>query len=255
MSTAVPHSGATRAPGRRLPRRSTLLLAASVLAGLLLVLWGVDRLARWGAEAVLTDRIAAETGVRTPPEVEIDSSFVLLQMLRGRYEDVEVGLEGIASGPLRIERLDAELSGVRLSFHDLLYRNPVPIYVEGSQERATLRYDDLNTYLELTGRPVRIENASDGEVRLTGSVQIFGREVSASSQAGLTAEDGRILVQPTELQTGTALDAASRLLLQQRFGFAVPVDSLPFGQRLTAIDPQESTVEIEARGDGVFINA
>ena len=254
MSTAVSQRGGTRAPGRRLPRRSTLLLAASVLAGILLVLWGVDRLARWGAEAVLTDRIAAETGVRTPPEVEIDSRFVLLQMLRGRYEDVEVGLEGIASGPLRIERLDAELSGVRLSFHDLLYRNPVPIYVDGTRERATLRYEDLNTFLELTGRPVRIENASDGEVRLTGSVELFGQEVTASSQAGLTADEGRILVQPTELETGTALDAASRLLLQQRFGFSVPVNSLPFGQRLTAIDPQESTLEIEALGEGVLIS-
>ncbi len=242
-----------RTARHRRPRRSTLLLAASVLLGIVLVLWGADRLARWGAETVLAGRIAVETGVATRPEVQIEAPFFLLQVVRGRYDDVHITLEGVGSGPLRIERLEAQLSGVHLSFHDLLTRTPVPVYIEESQERATLRYEDLDAYLEATGRPVRIEGTADGEARLTGSVRILGREVSASAQAELAAEDGQISVRPTQLDTGTALDRASELLLQQRFAFSVPMDPLPFGQRLTTIEPQESELVVEARGSEIVV--
>ena len=253
MSTAVQQPDETTAPPRRRPQRSTLLLAASVLLGVALLLWGADRLARWSAETVLANEIEANTGVLTRPEVDINGPFFLLQMVRGRYDDVQVDLEGLGSGPLRIQRLRAELIGVHFSFHDLLARNAVPIYIESTREQATLRYEDLNAYLEATGRPVRIESAPDGGARLTGSIQIFGREVSASAQAGLSAEDGQISVRPTQLDTGTGLDQASRLLLQQRFAFAVPMDPLPFGQQLTGIDTQDTGLVVEARGRDVIV--
>ena len=89
--------------------------------------------------------------------------------------------------------------------------------------------------------------------RLTGSIQIFGRKVSASAQAGLSAEDGQISVRPTQLDTGTGIDQASRLLLQQRFAFAVPMDPLPFGQQLTAIDQRRTGLVVEARGSKILV--
>lgn len=253
MTLAAQESGTTTGRPRR-PRRSTLLIAASVVLEVALLLWGADRLARWGAESVLTDRIAVEAGVATRPDVDIESPFFLLQAVRGRYDDVQVTLEGLGSGPLRIERLHAELSGVHLPFSNLVTRSPVPVRIERSREEATLRYEDLNDYLAATGRPVRIESAAEGTARLTGSVGLLGREVSASARAELAAEDGRISVRPTQLDTGTALDRASALLLQQRFAFAVPMDPLPFGQRLTDVDAQESHLVVEARGSDIVVN-
>jgi hypothetical protein len=240
-------------PTRRRPRTSTLLLAASVLVGVALLLWGADRLARWGAETALARQIQSSTGVLTRPDVEVNGPFFLVQMARGRYDDVEVTIDGLSSGPLRIERMHAELRGVHLPFHDLLTRNSVPIAIESSREEATLRYDDLNDYLDATGRPVQVEAAPDGQMRLTGSVQIFGRTVSASARVSLEADDGQISVRPSQLDTGTGLDRASRLLLQQRFAFVVPMDPLPFGQRVTSIDPGSSGLIVEARGSDVVV--
>lgn len=253
MTTAAQKFDETTTPDHRPSRRSTLLLAATVLIGIVLLLWGADRLARWGAQTVLAGQIEARTGVLTRPQVEVNGPFFLVQMVRGRYDDVDVTVEGLGPGPLRIQRLQAELVGVRLSFHALLTRDTVPIYIESTREQALLRYEDLNSYLEATGRSVRLESAPDGAARLTGSIRILGQEVSASAQAGLAAQDGRISVRPTQLDTGTGLDRASRLLLQQRFSFSVPLDPLPFGQRLTAIDPQDSGLMVTARGSGVLV--
>ena len=38
-------------------------------------------------------------------------------------EHVDVGIRGVTSGPLRVDRVDARLRGVRLPFHDVLVRD------------------------------------------------------------------------------------------------------------------------------------
>jgi hypothetical protein len=243
-----------RRPGRPRVRPSTVALVASMLVSAGLLLWGADLLARWGAESLIARHAQAATGVLERPSVDIHGRFFLPQVLSGRYEEVEVTVDDLVSGPLRIERLDAELRGVRLTFHDLLLQKNVPIYVESSRERATLTYEHVNHYLDVTGRQVRIDAAPQGRARLTGTVEVFGREVSASAIAVLEAADGELLVRPSELDTDTDLDAASRLLLRQRFSFVVPMDPLPYGQQLTGIVPSDAGIVVEAEGTDIVAN-
>jgi hypothetical protein len=239
-----------RRPGR--PRVSTALLAASILLGIGLLLWGADLLARWGAESLLARHVQATTGVLERPSVDVGGTFFLPQVLSGRYEEVDIVVDDLTSGPLRIQRLHAELRGVHLTFHDLLVQNSVPIYIEQSRERATLTYDALNSYLDATGRSVRVAAAPAGETLLTGTFQVFGREVSASALAVLDAEDDDLTVRPTQVETGTTLDGASRALLRQRFSFVVPMDPLPYGQRLTGIETTDAGVVVVAEGRDVI---
>jgi hypothetical protein len=234
-------------------RISTLLLAASTLVGTVLLLWGADALARWTAENYLARQVQALTGVLDRPSVEVHGTFFLPQVFAGRYEHVEITVEDLRSGPLRVDRMTADLTGVHLGFHDLLAQNSVPIYVEASREQATLSFDDLNRYLDVTGRPVSVTGGDPGEVLLTGTAEVFGRRISASSEAVLGAEDGDLSVRPTTLDTGTPLDGASRLLLAQRFTFRIPLDPLPFGQRLTSIEAGETALEIQMRGTDVVV--
>ncbi|NEK87548.1 DUF2993 domain-containing protein [Blastococcus saxobsidens] len=234
-------------------RISTAVLAASVLLGTALLLWGADALARWTAESYVARQVQALTGVLELPAVEVHGTFFLPQVLSGRYEHVEIAVEDLRSGPLRLERMTADLSGVHVSFADLVGQDVVPIYIEESEERATLTFEDLNHYLDATGRPVRVESAPAGEVLLTGTVEVFGREVSASSRVVVGADDGSLSVRPTGLETGTVLDAAGQALLRQRFTFLVPMDPLPFGQRIEGITTGETAFEIEAGGDGLLV--
>ena len=234
-------------------RLSTVLLAASVLVGTALLLWGADALARWSVERYLAREVQALTGVLELPSVKVRGSFFLPQALAGRYEHVEVSLEDVRSGPLRLERMTADLTGVHVPFRNLVGQDSIPIYIEESQELATLTYEDLNRYLEITGRPVAVRSGPDGEVLMTGTAEVFGRDVAATSRIVLGAEDGNLTLRPTSLETGTVLDGPSQLLLRQRFAFRVPLDPLPFGQQITALEPGERALQIEARGSRIVV--
>lgn len=247
MSTAIRRWTARR------PRPSTLLLAASVALGVLLFLWGADRLARWAAEGLLARNVQLATGVLDRPEVEVHGTFFLPQLVAGRYERVDILVEDLRAGPLRIEQVDARLTGVHVPFHDLLTQDIDTVYLERTHEVATLTYQDLNRYLEATGRPLGLEGRPDGEAVLTGSVEVLGRRFSASARAVIEAEGGDLAVQPTQIDTATFLDDASRLLLRERFTVTIPMDPLPFGQQLTDVAISEDRVTVEAGGTGVLV--
>jgi len=238
--------------GRR-PRRGTVVLAVTVLLGTALLLWGADWAARWGAESLLARSIQSATGVDDRPQVHVHGTFFLPQVVRGRYGDVEITVDDLTTGPLRIRRVHAQLTGVRLSFHDVLTRQVGPVVIEKSREDATLGYGDLNRYLKATGRSIRIGAAPDGQAKLTGTVTVLGHSISASALARFAPKDGDLAVTPTRLDTDTPLDKASQLLLGQRFSFVVPLDPLPFGQQLTGIRPGKDGVGITARGSAVVV--
>lgn len=242
-----------RVPSLQRVRLSTVLLAASVVLGTALLLWGADALARWTAERFVARQVEASTGVLQRPSVEVHGTFFLPQMFGGRYERVQISVEDVRSGPLRLERVTADLTGVHVPFADLVRSNPAAIYIERSRERATLTFDDINHYLDVTGRPVSVRGGPGDELVLSGTAEVLGQQVSASSRVVLGVEDGALTVRPTELETGTDLDGASRLLLRQRFSFRVPLDPLPFGQQIVDLVPGQTAVEVEARGTGVVV--
>ena len=238
---------------RRGPRRDTVVLALAVLLGTALLLWGADWAARWAAESLLARNIQVATGVTERPTVQVHGAFFLPQVVEGRYDDVGITVRNVTAGPLRIQRVHAELSGVRVSFHDVRVRSVSAVVIEHSAEDATLTYDDLDRYLAATGRPVTVGPAPDGQARLTGTVSVFGHPVSASALARFTPRDGELAVTPTRLDTKTPLDGASKLLLGQRFSFAVPLQPLPFGQQLTGVHPGRDGIRVTARGSAVVV--
>jgi len=244
------------AAARALRRRRTVVTAqvlAFVLA-LAAVLHGADVLARAAARSLVVRAVQERTGVAEPPEVEIHGALFLPQVVRGVYDRVDVRVSGIESGPLQLQQVDAELHGVHLPFHDVLVRDPRRIIVESAVQRASLTYDDLDRYLEVTGRPLTVAPGRGGDVALTGTLEVLGQDVDASVDAALAARDGRLEVSPTQLRTGAdGLDRASRLLLQQRLTFVVPLQSLPFGLEVTGIDVGEQGLLVHARGRGVVL--
>jgi len=237
---------------RRMPRPSTVALALGAALGALLLLWGLDRVAHWGAQTLLQRQIQDATGV-SAVDVQVHGALFLPQVVAGSYDDIEVTVRGLRAGPLRIQRVHAELHGVHLSFHDLLLRDVGAVVVDRSSEQALLGYDDLNSYLDATGRPVRVAPAPGDSTTLTGTVRVLGHDVSASARARLGVRDGSLTVAPTGLATDTALDRASELLLGQRFTFLVPLDPLPFGQELTAVRAGKSGLTVAAGGTGIVV--
>ncbi|WNV73627.1 DUF2993 domain-containing protein [Geodermatophilus sp. DSM 44513] len=240
------------APAGRWP---TAVLAVVVVLGTALLLWGADRLARIGAESVLARTVQERTGVLEPPEVDVGGGPVLLQALRGRYDDVSVDLDVVSSGPVRLRGLSADLGGVYLSFSDLLDGATGGVYVQRSAEEALLTYDDLDRYLRFTGRLLDAEPAGEGQLRLSGSVDVGGAVRPVSALVDVTAEDGALLLEPARLDTAAPLEGVDELLVRQRFTVPVPLDPLLFEGRGVDVAVRPDGLAVRSSGDGVVLSS
>ena len=149
-------------------------IAAGVLVGTVLLLWVADLLARRSAEKLVAQALQEQTGTLEETVVTVRGPFFLPQVLRGRYDDVELSMEGVTSGPLRIASVDARLEDVYLSFHDLLHGDTDRLLVTGSEAEAFLSYDDLNRYLEMTGRPLSRHGPAGVSHRATPILAAYG---------------------------------------------------------------------------------
>ncbi len=233
--------------------RGTVWLALTVVLGTLVLLWGADRLARWGAESALTRAVQEQTGGLERPVVRIEGGPVLLQVLRGRYDHVQVALDSVSSGPLRLQDYTAELDGVFLSFHDLLDGNTGGVFVEDAAEEAFLRTEDLQRYLRFTGRPLAVEGSADGRLRLSGPVEVLGEAFTASAVVELGSDGATLLLRPVQLDAGRSLQGLAELLVTQRFSLRVPLDPLPFAGSVTGIELRENGLEVRTAGRAVVV--
>ncbi|TYP89565.1 DUF2993 domain-containing protein [Blastococcus xanthinilyticus] len=244
--------GRIGAASRRQGRRGAAI-AAGILLGIVLLLWGADLLARRAAEGLVAQALQEHTGTVEEPAVTVRGAFFLPQVLRGRYDEVEIAMEDVSSGPLRIQSVEARLGDVYLSFHDLLHGNTDRLLIAGTEAEAFLSYDDLNRYLDLSGRPLALDAADPGELQVTGSADLLGRRVEATADVELGADGGALVVEPREFGGVPGLSGVSELLLGERFSFRVPLDPLPFAQRITDVRPVDDGVLVDVAGDWVVL--
>ena len=249
-------SGATAVGRPRVGRPWLVAVLVGVLLGTGLLLWGLDRLARQTVQALLAATLQEATGTVGTPTVEVQGGPVLLQALRGRYGEVEVTLEDVSNGPLTFGRVEAQLQGVHLSFHDLLVREADVVVFERSAAQAWLGYDALDRYLQFTGRPMTVLPEGSGaadEVRLTATGQLLDRRYEASATAVVEPTTGALVVRPTEVRTEQQLDRTAARLLAARFRFRVPLDPLPFGSEVADFELGEEALTVRTGGSGVVL--
>jgi LmeA-like phospholipid-binding len=248
-------TAATQAPRFRLSQRARTAIEAIIFVTAVFFLgWGADALARAGAEALLARNIQNATGVSEPPVVDVQGFAFVPQVVRGAYNEVHVTTRGISSGPLRIERVDSQLLDVRVPFHDVLVQDIRRVGVSRSVEDVTLRYEDLNAYFDVTGRPLQLAPAENGETRLTGVVDVLSQQIRVSATVTLSVAGETLRITPREINTGnTTLSQASRLLLGQRLALSVPLGTLPFGHQLTNVAASPDGIRLRAEGVAIIV--
>ena len=235
-------------------RRRLLIQVLGVIGVVAVLLWGADTLARVGAQSLLARNIQDATGLEVLPEVDVHGILFLPQVIRGAYSDVHVTTLGVTSGPLRINRVESQLSDVRVPFHDVLVRDVRRVGVGRSVENLDLTYEDLNAYFAATGRRLQLAPGPNGTVRLSGIIDIANQSVPVSADATLSVEDDVLRISPESLDTGSgSLRAASRFLLGKRLRLIVPLGTLPFGHRLTGVRADSEGLHLTAEGSGIVI--
>ncbi len=237
---------------RRLRGIGLRLLATVVVVGL--VLWGFDRLGRAGAESLFAQDVDSAVGGSAPPTVTLKGAIFLPQVLRGAYQEVDVEAVGVSNGPLRIDRIQAQLVDVRIPFHDVLVRDLRTVGIARSTEQVTVRYADLDRYLAVTGRPLTVTSAGGDRLQLDGTLNVLGQRIRVTSVVALTIDNGALQLTPiTVTTTPESLQRAISLLLAQRLTLTVPMDGLPFGQELVRVTPGRDSIVVEATGTGVVL--
>jgi hypothetical protein len=215
-------------------------VVASVLAVLLtyaLVGWGLDWASRIGAQSLIARSIQRAEHLAIRPQVEVRGWFFVPHVVTGRYSEVDVRVQDVRDGPLRLADVRAQLYGVHVPLHDVVARDVTAVPVDRTHETVTLTYADMNAYLRAEGEQLTVSPGPPGQVKITAHTTLVGHALSVSADAVISEVAGHLKITPTRLATGGPLDDASRVLLGRRLAFDVPTAPLPFGQRITSITP------------------
>ena len=227
--------------------------AIVVVLGLLLVLVGLDFAARAAAQAVVARDVQTTEGLAQQPDVQVNGFPFLLQALRGRYDDVRVKLQGVpAGGTLRLDDVDARLTGVHVSLSTVLRRGRERVPVDAVQVSGTATYATLdaqaNAAIPSGLGTVQFSDGGNGQVKATVHVTGLGAPLTLNGLAKVSLVQGKVritLPQSAVAQLPQTFRPAAAQLLTQ----TVSLPRLPFGLTATAVSvtPQGLTATAQFR--------
>lgn len=231
-------------------------LVALLLLVLLLVV--VDRVAVSVAEGQIADRVQTSQSLPQRPSADIAGFPFLTQVLRGRYKQVGLQVQGLEREGLRLSdiRLDAE--GVRVDPGDLISGTVSSVPVDHARGEVLVSYEDLNAYLANRVEVPKITVARDGQdLRVTGTVELplLNRPVSLSGNARIDIAGDDVTLLPEAVQTVTGFlpdfaEGSAREALTVRFS----IDGLPLGVRLDSARATDEGLLFTAVGDGLTLD-
>lgn len=220
-----------------------------VLLGLLLV---ADRASAALAARAIAEQVQSGTRVTTEPEVDVGGFPFLTQALAGRYEQVQVRVRDVPAGELRLSRLDATLTGVQVPLSEAVSGRVQRVPVERVRARALVPYAELAR--RSGDRRLTVEPAGE-RIRVTGSVQVLGRTLTATAVSRVEVVQGDLVVTAESYEVGS--EAADDLLtraLGDRLDLRIPVAGLPYGLRVTGVDVQPGGVSVLASATDIVLS-
>ena len=230
------------------------LLVGLVVLALLLV--AADRLGLVLAERAVADELVASglTGAGVgEPTVDIRGVPFLTQAVAGRYEQVVVTARDVPAGELRFSEFEATLTGLRVPLSQAVSGDVGDVPVDLLEARAVVPYAALARRSEAAD--VTVEPVGD-RVRVTGTVEVLGRTLSAAAVSRVELQETDIVVTAETLDVGN--DAISDLLtraLDGRLDLRLPVRGLPYGLQPRAVDITDRGVVVDASVQDTVLRA
>ncbi|WP_067813739.1 LmeA family phospholipid-binding protein [Nocardia inohanensis] len=204
-----------------------------------------DRVGVAMAQDEIASKIATEYHLAQRPSVTIGGIPFLTQAVRGRYDDVEIRAGEWSDQGISVRDLDVTLTGVSAPLGDLLASRTSNLEASTATATALVPYDTVKGYA-----PSGVESIShspDG-VRVAGTFEVEGIPVPVPATVVVTVNptaDG-IEVVPVSVQSAMGGPTISLAWLRQSLTFTVPLQKLPLGARLTAIEPEADGLRVTA---------
>ncbi len=254
-SAAVP---SPRPPAARRRRGGLVaIVVIGVVVGLLAVLAVVaESVARQQAAARIADEVRAEFSLPAdqPLDVRIAGASVLLQLLGGRLDEVEVSADRIEVEPFEGD-ISLVLTGVPLDASQPV--DSLSAVVTVTEEVVRAAGENL---LDLPFRGLELE---DGLIRVATALPVFGTELPLTVALAPSVDAGALVLTPTDVALAEGADVPLGDLLgllgldAEGGALAAPsfcVDErLPADISLRSAEVVGAEIELELGGEGVLL--
>lgn len=209
----------------------TLLILIVVLAIALVV---GDRVAVSLAQNEIGRQIAAEYGLAHQPDVTIGGFPFLTQAVDGSYRDIDIRVGDWSDQQISVRDLKVRLTDLSAPLGDLLDRRTQNIVAATATATAVVPYETVKGFA-----PAEVESISQGPngLRVTGTFSMEGIPVPATVIVTVAPTGDGIEVTPISAQAAAGGPMIPLALLRRTLTFTIPLQKLPLGARLTAIEP------------------
>jgi hypothetical protein len=213
-----------------------LLVAVVVLA---VVAIGADFGFRLWAESAVANRVDRSLGLQDRPDVDFHGFPFSLQVLRSRFDRVDVEMRGLEAQGLVLEAVRLELQGVRFPRERLFTSGPGTVRARSGIGVIEVTDDDLTDYLQQRDVPVEVEFIGP-EVRATATLSVGGVDANAEATAELQLADGALAFRPEEVEVAGELTVPTGAL-----SFEVPLPQPLPGVRFDRLVVEEGVARVE----------
>lgn len=222
----------------------------TVVVVLILLLVIVDRAADWFAQRTIAAEIQSSQELDSRPDVSVNGFPFLTQVLRGRYQEVDVNLvDPSVDGGLKIDTLDVRLRGVKISVSDAINQRVDSVPVDSATANGFVSYDSLNAAAKAnlpdTKSTVEFRQGTGNTLAVTGNYRSSALNAKLDLVARVVARDGDlVVVLPDAALEG--LPAALRPQVKSLVTKASRLPSLPFGFQARKATVGPSGIAVEA---------
>jgi hypothetical protein len=224
----------------------------STLLVLVALAVGADRLSLVIAERQVASKLQTFGGLSSTPDVTIHGFPFLTQAVSGDYSDVEVAASGVTAGGARLSKLAVALHGLHVPLSDAVSGSVTSAPVDRVDATVLLSYADLQA--QLRDRRLTVAPAGD-KLRVTGSVTVLGKTVSASALSTVRLRGTTVVVTATSFEVGNgAADAVLTKALAGRLDFVTRIGRLPYGLQPTGVRVTPAGVRATAAAKGVVLH-
>ncbi|MER5373978.1 DUF2993 domain-containing protein [Streptomyces sp. NPDC002553] len=235
-----------------------LLVVVVILGGLFVI---ADRLAVNFAENETAEKLKANEGLATTPDVSIKGFPFLTQVAGGELDDVEVGIKdyeataGTGGEKIRIQDLQANMKGVAFSSD---FSSATAADATGS---ASISYAELLKAAKsepnrvgpgVTARVVGLSDGGNGKIKVTVEASVLGNKLPQplTVLSSVAVEGDTVRVHADTLPSFGGVRAAENEV-RSITDFQQKIDDLPGGIKLDKVEAAADGVEISVKGSNV----
>ncbi|GGN82738.1 LmeA family phospholipid-binding protein [Nocardia rhizosphaerihabitans] len=210
--------------------RTVLILIVVSAIGLIVG----DRVAVVLVQNEIGRKVAAEYDLPHRPDVDIRGFPFLTQAADGNYPEIDIRVGDWTGENISVHDLDVVLTDVSAPLSDVLGNRTSNLVAATATATAVVPYDVVRGFA-----PSGVESISDSPdgLRVTGTFPVAGMAVPATVFVTVAPTDDGIEVTPVSVQPAIGGPTLSLTMLRRTLTFVVPLQRLPLGARLTAIQP------------------